>query len=80
MGTVGPRLGEPHGRAEMAQRANRCVAVDRPAIDVGLRELLFGKFELVEISVVDLVPTHRVIERARDVDPDRAVLLAKVVR
>ena len=23
----------------------------------------FGKFELVEISVVDLVPTHRVIER-----------------
>jgi len=35
--------------------------------------------ELVEISVVDLVPTHRVVERTRDVDPDRAVFLAKIV-
>ena len=39
----------------------------------------FGKFELVEISVVDLVPTHRVVERARDVDSDRAVFLEKIV-
>ena len=39
-----------------------------------------GIFELVEIGIVDLVPAHRVIERARDVDPHRAVFLAKILR
>jgi hypothetical protein len=38
-----------------------------------------GEFELVEIGVVKLVAARRVIKRARDVDPDRAVFLAEIL-
>ena len=38
-GPVGRRLGELHGEAEMAQPAGRCVAADRPAVDIGFRDL-----------------------------------------
>jgi hypothetical protein len=36
-GPIGRGLGEVHGRPEMAQLPDRRVAVDRPAVDVGLR-------------------------------------------
>src|SRR5262249_48894533 len=38
------------------------------------------EFELVEIVVVDLVPAHRVVQRTGDVDPDRPIFLAEILR
>lgn len=40
----------------------------------------FRRFQLIEVGVVDLVPAHRVVELARDIDPHRAIFLAKIVR
>jgi SHS family lactate transporter-like MFS transporter len=39
-GPVGRGLGEAHGRPEMAQPPDRRVALDGPAVDVGLRDLI----------------------------------------
>ena len=35
--------------------------------------------ETVEIVVVDLVPAHRIVQRAGDVDPDRPIFLAEII-
>ncbi len=41
---------------------------------------LLGEFKLIEVLVVDGVPSFRVVQTVVDVDPDAAVLLLKVVR
>ena len=41
---------------------------------------LVGIFKLVEVVVIGLVSYHRVIELRVDIHPDRAVLLAEVIR
>ncbi len=39
-----------------------------------------GVFQQVHVGVVDLVALHRIEQALVDIDPDRAVLLAEVVR
>src|SRR5690348_13630024 len=39
-GPAGWGFGQPDGGAEVAEAADRCVALDRPAVDVGLREFV----------------------------------------
>jgi hypothetical protein len=54
-GPIGRGFGEPHGRPQMAQAADGRIAVDRPAVDVGLRDFVrhvlerrFGHFAAVD--------------------------------
>ena len=41
---------------------------------------LVGIFQLIQIVVVCLIADHRVVQGRVDIHPDRAILLAEVVR
>ena len=45
-----------------------------------IKATLLGVFELVEIVVIDLVPTRGVVETVGHIHPDGVMLFAKVIR